>query len=57
MFMLVGAHRDHKKAFGSPGTGVLGSYGCWELNSNPLEEEQVLLTAEPSLQLQEFLYG
>ena len=24
--------------------------GCWELDSGPLEEEQELLTAEPSLQ-------
>ena len=24
--------------------------GCWELNSRPLEEQKVLLTAEPSLQ-------
>ena len=24
--------------------------GCWELNSGPLEEQAVLLTAEPSLQ-------
>jgi len=27
--------------------------GCWELNSGPLEEQSVLLTAEPSLQPQE----
>ena len=26
--------------------------GCWELNSVPLEEQSVLLTAEPSLQSQ-----
>ena len=24
--------------------------GCWELNSGPLEEQPMLLTAEPSLQ-------
>jgi hypothetical protein len=24
--------------------------GCWELNSEPLEEQSVLLTSEPSLQ-------
>jgi hypothetical protein len=24
--------------------------GCWELNTGPLEEQSVLLTAEPSLQ-------
>jgi hypothetical protein len=27
------------------------SDGCWELDSGPLEEQSVLLTAEPSLQL------
>jgi hypothetical protein len=25
--------------------------GCWDLNSGPLEEQSVLLTVEPSLQL------
>ena len=25
-------------------------YGCWELNSRPLEEQAMLLTTEPSLQ-------
>jgi hypothetical protein len=24
--------------------------GCWELNSEPLEEQSLLLTSEPSLQ-------
>jgi hypothetical protein len=24
--------------------------GCWDLNSGPLEEQSLLLTAEPSLQ-------
>jgi hypothetical protein len=24
--------------------------GCWDLNSGPLKEQSVLLTAEPSLQ-------
>jgi hypothetical protein len=28
--------------------------GCWELNSGPLEEQSVLLTAEPSLQPPQF---
>ena len=28
--------------------------GCWELNSGLLEEQSVLLTAEPSLQTQSF---
>jgi hypothetical protein len=26
--------------------------GCWDLNSEPLEEQSVLLTTEPSLQPQ-----
>jgi hypothetical protein len=30
--------------------GCEPSHGCWELNSGPLEERPVLLTAEPSLQ-------
>ena len=40
----------------APGTGVTDScelpYGGWELNRGPLEKQPVLLTAEPSLQLQ-----
>ena len=36
--------------------GVTGSgespCGCWELNPDPLEEQSVLLTAEPTLQPQ-----
>ena len=38
-----------------PGTGVTDSCelpcGCWELNPGALEEQAVLLTTEPSLQL------
>ena len=38
-----------------PGTGVTDScemtYGCWELNLGPLEEQLVFLTVEPPLQL------
>ena len=39
-----------------------GSYkpscGCWELNSEPLEEQAMLLTTEPSLQPDtEYLYS
>lgn len=30
--------------------GCLPPYGCWGLNSKPLESRSVLLTAEPSLQ-------
>jgi hypothetical protein len=35
-----------------PGTGVTSSYEllcvCWELNLGPLEEQPILLAAEPS---------
>lgn len=38
----------------SPGTGVIEGCkppsGCWEWNADTLEEEKVLLTAEPPLQ-------
>ena len=30
--------------------GCKPPYGCWELNSGPLEKQAMLLTAEPSLQ-------
>jgi hypothetical protein len=30
--------------------------GCWELNSGPLEEQSVLLTAEPSLQPTPYIF-
>lgn len=29
---------------------LFGPYGCWELNLGPLEEQPVVLTAEPPLQ-------
>ena len=39
---------------GSPGAGFTGICKppnlCWELNVGALEEQQMLLTAEPSLQ-------
>ncbi|CAO2628536.1 E3 ubiquitin-protein ligase NEDD4, partial [Lemmus lemmus] len=45
----------------SHGTAFLDSCelpcGCWELNSGPLEEQSVLLTAEPSLQPLERFYN
>jgi hypothetical protein len=34
----------------SPVDGCEPPCGCWELNSGPLEEQPVLLTADPSLQ-------
>jgi hypothetical protein len=45
------------EAIGSSGTGVTDSCelpcGCWDSISGPLEEQQVLLTSEPSLQILE----
>jgi hypothetical protein len=40
----------HKKASDPITDGCELSCGCWGLNSGPLEEQIVLLTAEPSLQ-------
>jgi hypothetical protein len=40
-----------KKASGTITDGCEPPCGYWELNSGPLEEQSVLLTAEPSLQL------
>jgi hypothetical protein len=39
---------------GSPGTGVTGGceplFGCWESNLGPVQEKQVFLTTELTLQ-------
>jgi hypothetical protein len=41
----------HQKRASDPITnGCEPPCGCWDLNSGPLEEQSVLLTAEPSLQ-------
>ena len=46
------APMEAEEGVGSPGTGVTDGYeppyGCWELNQDLLEEQPVLLTAEPS---------
>jgi hypothetical protein len=43
--------QTHQKRASEPITdGCEPPCGCWELNSGPLEEQPVLLTAEPSLQ-------
>ena len=46
---------EPEEGFRFPATGVMGSYespcGCRELNSGSLQEQQVLLAAEPSVQL------
>ena len=39
-----------KKALNPITDGCEPLCGCWELNSGPLEEQSMLLTAEPSLQ-------
>jgi hypothetical protein len=53
MCMLCG-QRGQRRAlnFLKPGVtdGCELPSGCWELNPGPLEEQQVLLTAEPSYQ-------
>jgi hypothetical protein len=35
--------------------GCESTCGCWELNSEPLEEQSTLLTIEPSLQPENFI--
>jgi len=43
--------QTHQKRALDPITdGCEPSYGCWDLNSGPLEEQSVLLTTEPFLQ-------
>jgi len=46
--------RDAEENAGSPGMAVIDGCeppsGCWGSNSEPLEEQPVLLTTEPSLQ-------
>ncbi|EDL33388.1 mCG1045525, partial [Mus musculus] len=43
--------QTHQKRVSDPITdGCELPCGCWELNSGPLEEQSVLLTAEPFLQ-------
>ena len=37
--------------------GLEPPYGGWDLNSGPLEEKSVLLTAEPSLQPIKLILG
>lgn len=51
---LPGIHEGQKKVLNPLGL-ELQNYcepGCWESNSGPLQEEQVLLIPEPSLQPQ-----
>jgi hypothetical protein len=42
---------DSRREYQNPLTdGCESPCGCWDLNSGPLEEQSVLLTAEPFLQ-------
>jgi hypothetical protein len=43
--------REREKASDPITDGCEPPCGCWDLNSGPLEEQSVLLTAEPCLQL------
>jgi hypothetical protein len=46
----VAVFRQHQKKVSDLITdGCEPPCGCWDLNSGPLEEQSVLLTAEPSL--------
>jgi hypothetical protein len=46
----VAVFRHQKRASDPITDGCELPCGCWELNSGSLEEQSVLLTAEPSLQ-------
>jgi hypothetical protein len=51
MSTLLLSSDTHQKRAPDPITdGCEPPCGCWELNSEPIEEQSVLLTAEPSLQ-------
>jgi len=51
MYMNTLSLQTHQKRASDPITdGCEPPCGCWDLNSGPLEEQSVLLTAEPSLQ-------
>jgi hypothetical protein len=46
----VAVFRHQERESGLVTDGCEPPCGCWDLNSGPLEEQSVLLTAEPSLQ-------
>lgn len=52
--MYIQCPQGPEEGIGSPGAGVTDCYklpsGCWRLNTGPLEEQQVVFTAKPSLQ-------
>jgi hypothetical protein len=48
---IVAVLRDPRRGHRIPITdGCEPPCGCWDLNSEPLEEQSVLLTTQPSLQ-------
>jgi hypothetical protein len=47
---MIALSACQKRASGLIIDGYEPPYGCWELNSEPLEEQPVLLTSKPSLQ-------
>jgi hypothetical protein len=53
-FMCIAVLPAGMSGFGSPRTEVTNSCElsgrCWEFNPSPLEEQPVVLTADPSLQ-------
>ena len=52
MWVHCSCLQTHQKRASDPITdGCEPPCGCWELNAGPLEEQSVLLTTEPSLQL------
>lgn len=59
VFVTRGSLWRPEESVRSPEVGFPGSCelsrGCWELNSRPVEEQQVLFTMGSSLQLQEWL--
>ena len=54
VYRMCAVPKDARVGHWIPWTGVTGGCepfgGCWELNPGPLEEQLVLLRAEPSLQ-------
>jgi hypothetical protein len=51
IWILCSCLQTHQKRASDPITdGCEPPCGCWELNSGPLEEQSMLLPAEPSLQ-------
>ena len=48
--LFLSSDTQQKSASDSITDGCEPPCGCWDLNSEPLEEQSVLSTAEPSLQ-------